>query len=65
MTASTSTMFSEARTIPLRVRVATCAKKLECPVDEDANYENTYVCAFSILSISFPSSKLETKESCV
>ncbi len=27
-------------------RVKYWATKLECPVDEDANYENTYVCLF-------------------
>ena len=33
-------------------RVVYWATKLECPVDDNANYENTYVCSIDILEVS-------------
>jgi NCS1 family nucleobase:cation symporter-1 len=41
-------MFSEKT----KRRAAYWGKKLECPVDEDANYENTYVSRGYFMSIS-------------
>ena len=34
------------------------ARKLECPVDENANYENTYVCSSMISHDTTKNSKL-------
>jgi len=32
----------------MKAKVAYWAKKLECPVDDNANYENTYACSIKI-----------------
>jgi hypothetical protein len=39
-------MFSEGT----KEKLADWGRRLECPVDEDANYENTYVSSLSFLS---------------
>jgi NCS1 family nucleobase:cation symporter-1 len=33
-------------------RVVYWATKLECPVDDNANYENTYVCSTDLFDVS-------------